>query len=150
MQPNFIFAEEFYHIKESPFDTFKKKTSHYFSRFAMRSMRINYIPLYQYKGNSESFLVGRFAKVPSLNSRENGVLAGYFFKNSNYVYKHPSTFIKGAFFGKVRGQIQIFKVYLHSSLSFNSLGSKLKLRQDLKNVYPSTYVKVGFEKKFTV
>ena len=147
MQPNFIFAEEFYHIKESPFDTFKKKTSHYFSRFAMRSMRINYIPLYQYKGNSESFLVGRFAKVPSLNSRENGVLAGYFFKNSNYVYKHPSTFIKGAFFGKVRGQIQIFKVYLHSSLSFNSRGSNQNLRQGLKKIYPSTYVKAVWREK---
>ena len=30
---------------------------------------------------------------PSLNSHENGVLAGYFFKNSKYVYKHPSHLI---------------------------------------------------------
>ena len=88
--------------------------------------------------------MGCIAKVPSLNSHEKGVLVGCFFKNSKYVYKHLSTYVKGAFCRKVRGQIQIFKVYLQSSLSFNSLGSKLKLRQDLKNVYPSTYVKVGF------
>ena len=66
------------------------------------------------------------------------------FSKIQIMFTIPPTYIKGAFFGKVRGQIQIFKVYLHSSLSFNSLGSKLKLRQDLKNVYPSTYVKVGF------
>ena len=83
-----------------------------------------------YKGNYKRILVGYFAKVPSLNSHENGVLAGCFFKNSKYVYKHPSTYIKGAFCRKVRGQSQIFKVYLQSSLSFLIvLGeSKLKAR----------------------
>ena len=96
-----------------------------------------------YKGNYKRILVGYFAKVPSLNSHENGVLRGYFFKNSKYVY-NPPIYIKGAFFGKVRGQIQIFKVYLHSSLSFNSRRNNQNLRQGLKNVYPSTYVKVGF------
>ena len=30
---------------------------------------------------------------PSLNSHEKGILAGYFFKNSKYVYKHPSHLI---------------------------------------------------------
>ena len=125
---------------------FANKSSHYICRFATASMHINYIPLYQYKGNSEMFLVGCSAKVTSLNSHENGVLAGYFFKNSKYVY-NPPTYIKGAFFGKVRGQIQIFKVYLHSSLSFNSRGNNQNLRQGLKNIYPSTYVKVGFWEK---
>ena len=114
---------------------FANKSSHYICRFATASMHINYIPLYQYKGNSEMFLVGCSAKVTSLNSHENGVLAGYFFKNSKYVY-NPPTYIKGAFFGKVRGQIQIFKVYLHSSLSFNSRGSNQNLRQDLKMFIP--------------
>ena len=55
----------------------------------MGSLRINCIFLYQYKGNSKSFLVGCFAKVSSLNSHENGVLVGCFFKNSKYVYKLP-------------------------------------------------------------
>ena len=68
---------------------FANKSSHYICRFATVSMRTNYIPLYQYKGNSDMFLVGCSAKVTSLNSHENDVLAGYFFKNSNYVYKHP-------------------------------------------------------------
>ena len=53
--------------------------------------------------------------TPSPNSHENGVLAGYFFKNSNYVYKHPSTYIKGGFCEKVRGLIQLFKVCLQYS-----------------------------------
>ena len=44
-----------------------------------------------YKGNYKRILVGYFAKVPSLNSHENGVLAGCFFKNSKYVYKLPLT-----------------------------------------------------------
>ena len=57
----------------------------------MGSLRINCIFLYKYKGNSKRFLVGCFAKVPSLNSHENGVLAGCFFKNSKYVYKLPLT-----------------------------------------------------------
>ena len=30
---------------------------------------------------------------PSLNSHENGVLAGYFFKNSKYIYKYSSQLI---------------------------------------------------------
>ena len=32
-------------------------------------------------------------------------------------------------------------------LSFNSRGNKQNLRRGLKNVYPSTYVKVGFLEK---
>ena len=67
--------------------------SHYICHFAMGSLRINCIFLYKYKGNSKRFLVGCFAKVPSLNSHEKGILAGYFFKNSKYVYKHPSHLI---------------------------------------------------------
>ena len=57
----------------------------------MGPLRINCIFLYQYKGNSKRFLVGCFAKVSSLNSHENSILAGCFFKNSNYVYKLPLT-----------------------------------------------------------
>ena len=56
----------------------------------MCPLRINCIFLYQYKGNSKRFLVGCFAKVPSLNSHENGFLLGCFFKNSKYVYNIPS------------------------------------------------------------
>ena len=56
----------------------------------MGPLRINCIFLYQYKGNSKRFLVGCFAKVSSLNSHENSVLAGCFFKNSKYVYNIPS------------------------------------------------------------
>ena len=67
--------------------------SHYICHFAMGSLRTNCFFLYQYKGNSKRFLVGCFAKVPSLNSHENGVWAGCFFKNSKYVYKHPSHLI---------------------------------------------------------
>ena len=59
----------------------------------MGSLRTNCFFLYQYKGNSKRFLVGCFAKVPSLNSHEKGILAGYFFKNSKYVYKYPSHLI---------------------------------------------------------
>ena len=66
------------------------------------------------------------------------------FQKFKLCLQSPPTYIKGAFFGKVRGQIQIFKVYLHSSLSFNSRRNNQNLRQGLKNVYPSTYVKVGF------
>ena len=55
----------------------------------MGPLRINCIFLYQYKGNSKRFLVGCFAKVSSLNSHENSILAGCFFKNSKYVYKLP-------------------------------------------------------------
>ena len=65
--------------------------SHYICHFAMGSLRINCIFLYQYKGNSKRFLVWCFAKVSSLNSHENGILAGCFFKNSKYVYKLPLT-----------------------------------------------------------
>ena len=65
-------------------------TSHFICRFAMGSLRINCIFLYQYKGNSKRFLVGCFAKVSSLNSHENGVLTGCFFKNSKYVYNLTS------------------------------------------------------------
>ena len=32
-------------------------------------------------------------RSPSLNSHENGVLAGCFFKNSKYIYKYPSQLI---------------------------------------------------------
>ena len=67
--------------------------SNYICHFAMGSLRTNCFFLYQYKGNSKRFLVGWFAKVSSLNSHENGVLAGCFFKNSKYVYKHPSHLI---------------------------------------------------------
>ena len=67
--------------------------SHYICHFAMGSLRTNHFFLYQYKGNSKRFLVGCFAKIPSLNSHENGVLAGCFFKNSKYVYKHHSHLI---------------------------------------------------------
>ena len=97
-----------------------------------------------YKGNSKSILVGCSCKHPSLNSHENGVLVGCFFKNSKYVYKHLSTYVKVAFCRKVRGLIQIFILFLQSSLSFNSRGSKLNLRQGMKKVNPPTYVKVGF------
>ena len=89
MQTLYTFGKEFYHIKGSPFDTFKK-TSHYICHFAIGSLRINCISLYQYKGSSNRILVGCFANVPSLNSHENGVLAGCFFKNSKYVYKLTS------------------------------------------------------------
>ena len=46
-----------------------------------------------YKGNSKSILVGCSCKHPSLNSHENGVLRGCFFKNSKYVYNIPSHLI---------------------------------------------------------
>ena len=57
------------------------------------------------------------------------------FSKIQIMFTIPPTYIKGAFFGKVRGQIQIFKVYLHSSLSFNSRGSNQNLRQSFKNYY---------------
>ena len=69
------------------------------------------------------------------------------FSKIQIMFTIPPTYIKGAFFGKVRGQIQIFKVYLHSSLSFNSRGNKQNLRQGLKNLYSSTYTKVNFGEK---
>ena len=56
----------------------------------MGPLRINCIFLYQYKGNSKRFLVGCFAKVPSLNSQGKRHLVGCFFKNSKYVYNIPS------------------------------------------------------------
>ena len=46
-----------------------------------------------YKGNSKSILAGCSCKHPSLNSHENGVLRGCFFKNSKYVYNIPSHLI---------------------------------------------------------
>ena len=69
------------------------------------------------------------------------------FSKIQIMFTIPPTYIKGAFFGKVRGQIQIFKVYLHSSLSFNSRGSNQNLRQGLKKIYPSTYVKAVWREK---
>ena len=45
-----------------------------------------FFPVY-IKATTNAFWWGCFAKVPSLNSHENRVLRGYFFKNSNYVYK---------------------------------------------------------------
>ena len=57
------------------------------------------------------------------------------FSKIQIMFTIPPTYIKGAFFGKVRGQIQIFKVYLHSSLSFNSRGSNQNLSQSAKKYY---------------
>lgn len=69
------------------------KTSHYICRFERGTLHTNRNHSYTYKGNFKGISVGCFAKVPSLNSHENGVLAGCFFKNSKYVYKHPSHLI---------------------------------------------------------
>ena len=57
-------------------------------------------------------------------------------------YKSPHLIATGiAFWLGVFSKIQsIFTI----SLSFNSRENNQNLRRDLKNVYPSTYVKVGF------
>ena len=73
-------------------------------------------------------------RSPSLNSHENGVLAGCFFKNSKYVYKHPSHLIvlKRS---KTLGFKENILIYCHKTAVF---------RGYILKIYPSTYVKVGF------
>ena len=53
----------------------------------------NFQFLYLYKGNYKRILVGCFAKVPSLNSHENGILAGCFFKKFKVCLQTPSHLI---------------------------------------------------------
>ena len=52
----------------------------------------SHLPVY-IKATKNAFWWGATQNLPSLNSHENGVLAGCFFKNSKYVYKHPSHLI---------------------------------------------------------
>ena len=100
----------------------------------MGSLRTNCFFLYQYKGNSKRFLVGCFAKVPSLNSHEKGILAGCFFKNSKYVYKHPSHLI-ALKRSKTLGFKENILIYCHQTAIF---------RGYILKIYPSNYVKGAF------
>ena len=54
--------------------------------------KISPLPVY-IKVTKNAFWWGATQNLPSLNSHENGVLAGYFFKNSKYIYKYPSQLI---------------------------------------------------------
>ena len=94
----------------------------------MGSLRTNCFFLYQYKGNSKRFLVGCFAKVSSLNSHENGVLAGCFFKIQSMFTNIPRR-------SKTLGFKENILIYCHQTTIF---------RGYILKIYPSTYVKVGF------
>ena len=71
---------------------------------------------------------------PSLNSHENGVLAGCIFKNSKYVYKHPSHLI-ALRRSKTLGFKENILIYCHRTTIFR--GCILK-------IHPFTYVKAAF------
>ena len=81
--------------------------------------------------------MGGFAKVSSLNSHENGVLAGCFFKNSKYVYKHPSHLIASKR-SKTLGFKENILIYCHQTAIF---------RGYILKIYPPTYVKGDFWEK---
>ena len=71
--------------------------SHFLWDFARVSMRIN-------------------LKMPSLNSHENGVLAGCLFKNSNYVYNPPYLYKRSFFSEKYVVKFKYSKyIYIHPS-----------------------------------
>ena len=52
----------------------------------------NSIPFHFIRDFARGFMRTKL-QSPSLNSHENGVLAGCFFKNSKYIYKYPSQLI---------------------------------------------------------
>ena len=106
------FAKDF-NIRRYHLLTPLRKTSHYICRFERGILHTNRNHSYTYKGNSKGISVGWYCKYPSLNSHENGILAGCFFKNSKYVYNHLSTYVKAGFWEKVDGLMAKFFLFFH-------------------------------------